>query len=233
VFLITLKEYLLKRRKVLSGNIPFCQYRTEGLVSTAVGRGEKPIRPSQDNISGDEIDVIMWHSMSRFWELEPRGRPSCLKFREILSSMGIHYDRLKVEPVRQPRGLELMKLPAIDSERAQAILTNLLPPATQIPEPLRSVALGIVRKRMEDVAASQEKVCISNSDTQTLLGFLDLVRFYPLVSPYSSLMPCFKDHQTRYPFFGRTVPRPGLPFEDNKTKPWRCTKMRHSNEDRQ
>jgi hypothetical protein len=128
--------------------------------------------------------------MLGFWEIDPRDRSSSLAFQEILSILDIQDDRPEARPVRQPKGLELMEGPTIDYERAQAILTQLLPPAIQIPEGLKRILSGLIRKKIEDVVAAQEKLCLDDADTQTLIDFLELVCFNYLRLSYKRLKQC-------------------------------------------
>jgi hypothetical protein len=171
------RKLTLRQFEVLSGNVPFCQYRQEVKIGLAVGMGKRPIRPGQEGVGGEEVNDITWRPVSACWEFEPEDRPNCLKLHRAFTSMNIHDDR----PAPRSEASGEFEAPAIDLGSVGALLNRILgsdkilPPPSQIPEHLREPLSGLVdsRPKAETVAMAAKKM--NTYDTQTLVDVLDLV----------------------------------------------------------
>jgi hypothetical protein len=174
------KIFSLRIFQVLSGNVPFCQYRAEK-VALAMIKGKRPTRPSQEGLGGEEIDDVAWRPTSACWEFEPEDRPSSLNLHEAFSNMDISDDRPVLQPMIQPAALRAIEDPAIDLENMRSLLNRvvgsnqLLPPPSRIPEQLREPLSGLADNpaKAETVAIAAKR--LKPDDTQTLVDALDLV----------------------------------------------------------
>jgi hypothetical protein len=110
---------LLRLFQVLSGNVPFCQYRAEK-VALAVVRGKRPTRPGQEGLGGEEIDGVTWRPVSACWDFEPEDRPSCLNLHGAFSNMDICDNRPILQSMIQPAALREIEAPAIDLENMRS-----------------------------------------------------------------------------------------------------------------
>jgi hypothetical protein len=162
---------------VLSGNVPFCHYRQELKIALAVGMGQRPIRPGQEGVGGEEVNDITWRPVSACWEFEPEDRPSCLKLHDAFASMNIHDDR----PAPRSEASGEFEAPAIDLESIGSLLNRvlgsdrILPPPSRILDHLREPLSGLADSlpKAKTVAVAAKK--LNPGDTQTLVDALDLV----------------------------------------------------------
>jgi hypothetical protein len=167
--------------KVLSRNVPFCQYRQETKVTAALLKKGKPTRPGHEGVGGDEISDAIWRPVSTCFEFEAEDRPSCAQLQKIFSSIDIHDDRPVQNAATRFNAVEHTRASASDLERARSILARIIdvgssmPPPSQIPEDLQKVLSGLTDSvvKAEAVALAAKK--LSPNDTQALVDVLDLV----------------------------------------------------------
>ncbi|KXN84000.1 Serine/threonine-protein kinase HT1 [Leucoagaricus sp. SymC.cos] len=162
--------------EALSGKEPYFQYSKDSRVSAAITRGDKPLRPGQEDVRGDEINGDMWRLLLMCWEHGPGDRPDGSRIQEMLSNMSLEDDR----PVPAlTLDSEILNDSAIETERAENILTRIFgfkqPSTLEIPENLYRLISRLVddSSKRQAVAAAAKK--LSSEETQIFVDFLELI----------------------------------------------------------
>lgn len=111
---------LLTMLEILSGKLPFYQYKYDFQVVAALQRHELPIRPDQE----DGFAECIWDYVLLCWTIEPGGRPTCSKIRCTLERLGFgrrSSDQREVDSVRFRAAVKQSKL-YIDYKRVSELL---------------------------------------------------------------------------------------------------------------
>jgi hypothetical protein len=168
---------------VLSGKVPFYQIRLETKVAVTVVAGRKPLRPSQEGNSVEEIADAIWSPVSTCWESNVKDRPSCMQFQRAFSSMIIHDDRSIPKPTIQLGAFKHKGSSALNLNHARSMLVRIvgsdlsMPPPSRIPEHLQKPLSGLADNRVKAEAVAVAAKKLSPDDTQILADILNLVRF--------------------------------------------------------
>ncbi|KAJ3560250.1 hypothetical protein NP233_g10965 [Leucocoprinus birnbaumii] len=142
--------------ETLSGLMPFFQITKEFRILSAILQQDRPIRPGQGVVAGNEIDDTVWQLLSMCWKFDPEERPSCLKVHQIISGMGTKDERQKAKPMIES---DILKSSVIDIRCAKLNLTRILgseaASSLRVPDHLRDSLLKLIpdTTKLEAIAA--------------------------------------------------------------------------------
>ncbi|KXN85983.1 Ribosomal protein S6 kinase alpha-5 [Leucoagaricus sp. SymC.cos] len=164
--------------EVISGKAPFFQILKDTWISTAIVRGDKPLRPGREGVDGDEIGEDIWHVLLVCWEHGAGDRVSCLQVQEMLLNIPLRDD---CPPPKLTSGLDTLNRYATDIERVRTVVARVLdfepPSALQVPEHLRNSLYKLVGNADKRSANFLDLVsCLGFIFTQRLiLCFLEVI----------------------------------------------------------